>query len=193
MAFQNPDFAAVLGRIAEAFTERKLDFIVIGGQAVLVHGEPRLTQDIDISVAASPDRLAEVLAGVAAAGLAPLPSDVDGFVRQTFVLPTEDPLSGVRVDVIFASTPYEIEAIGRAHGVRVGDARVPFASADDLILHKLFAGRPRDLEDAAGVVRRQGSELDWPYIHRWAREFSQVEDREGLSDQALRLERGELT
>ena len=35
---------------------------------------------------------------------------------------------------------------------------------EDLILHKLFAGRPRDLEDVSGIVLRQRGKLDWDYV-----------------------------
>lgn len=72
----------------------------------------------------------------------------------------------------------------------VAGVRVPFASAEDLILHKLFAGRPRDIEDAAGVVRRKGPELDWDYLRTWAGEFSVVPGREELPDQLDALQRG---
>jgi hypothetical protein len=162
--------------------------MLIGGQAVLVHGEPRLTQDVDVTLGAAPSRLDDVLAVCAAVGLSPLPRDIATFVRETFVVPAADPESGIRVDFIFSTTPYETEAIHRAVPVEVGGTRVPFASAEDLILHKLFAGRPRDLEDAAGVVRRKGQLLDWSYIHHWAREFREVPGREGMPAQARRLE-----
>jgi hypothetical protein len=51
----------------------------------------------------------------------------------------------------------------------------------------LFAGRPRDVEDAAGVVRRKGPELDWEYLDRWAREFAVIPGREDLPAQLAGL------
>lgn len=189
MAFRSPDFAATLARIAREFADRQLRFIVIGGQAVLVHGEPRLTQDIDLTVDAAPDRLPDVLDAISAARLSPLPSDVAAFVRDTFVLPAEDVESGIRVDIVFSATPYEATAIERAELIELGGQSVPFASAEDLLLHKLFAGRPRDLEDAAGIVRRKGKDLDWSYVRHWASEFSAVPGRADIVAQADRLER----
>jgi len=72
-----PDFAAILARVARALTGGQIPFMVIGGQAVLVHGEPRLTQDIDLTVGISIDRLADVLAACNQASLSFLPDDVD--------------------------------------------------------------------------------------------------------------------
>lgn len=88
---------------------------------------------------------------------------------------------------------YEAEAISRAQPVEVGEAIVPFATAEDLIIHRLFAGRPRDIEDAGGVVRRKGLELDWDYLRRWVAEFALVPGRENLLDllEELRRELGD--
>ena len=192
MAFpQAPDFEALLARLTRALTKRELPFMLIGGQAVLLHGEPRLTQDVDVTLGVGPGDLPEIQELCEDAALEPLPEDVVAFVRSTFVLPVLDRESGVRVDLIFSTTPYEAEAISRAVVVEIGGAKVPFASAEDLIIHKLFAGRPRDLEDAAGVVRRKGPELDWGYMRRWANEFARVAGREGLPA-ALEELRGEL-
>ena len=131
--------------------------MLIGGQAVLLHGRPRLTDDIDITLGVGPSELSTVQTVCAPCGLVPLPEDVDAFVRETFVLPCHHPPSGLRVDFIFSTTPYEAQAIGRAVIVKLAGTSVPFASAEDLILHKLFAGRPRDWEDAVGVVPRMSA------------------------------------
>ena len=143
-----------------------------------------------MTLGVSPDRLADVSAAAGAADLVSLPPDPEAFVRDTFVLPTEEPATGIRVDFIFSTTPYEARAIERAVTVEVEGEAVPFAAAEDLLLHKLFAGRPRDLEDAAGVVRRKGGEIDWDYVREWAREFAKVPGRETLPERVEELRAG---
>lgn len=108
-------------------------------------------------------------------------------MRDTFVLPARDPATRIRVDFIFSTTPYEPQAIERADHLTIGGADVPVATAEDLILHKLFAGRARDIEDAESVVRRKGGALDWDYLRRWAREFAGVPGRESLPTQVEQL------
>ena len=184
-----PDFGALLARLARSFAERDIPFMIIGGQAVLLHGEPRLTQDIDVTLGLAPERIPDILAACKELGLEPLPENVQSFVQTTFVLPAADRESGIRVDLIFSTTTYEAEAIARAQPVDVGGAMVPFATAEDLIIHKLFAGRPRDIEDAGGVVRRKGPDLDWDYLRRQAAELAQVPGRESLSDAVEELRR----
>ncbi|MGB3565055.1 MAG: hypothetical protein WBH85_09195 [Thermoanaerobaculia bacterium] len=58
-------FGSLLERIALALDNADLPYMVIGGQAVLLHGEPRLTRDIDITVAADLGRRqARMIVGV---------------------------------------------------------------------------------------------------------------------------------
>ena len=70
--------------------------------------------------------------------------------------------------------------LGRAGTMDLAGTPVPFAAAEDLIIHKLFAARPRDLEDVRGVVLRKGDALDWAYMEKWAGDFAGVPGREGM-------------
>lgn len=173
-SLQPADFSNLIAGISRELRARRISFMLIGGQAVLLHGRPRLTEDIDITLAADPTRLADVLEVCAALKLRTLPEDIESFVRRTFVVPVLHEPTSIRVDFIFSTTPYEREAIDRAVVVQLAGESVPFAAAEDLIIHKLFAGRSTDLEDAATVVRRKGGELDWAYLERWVREFASV-------------------
>jgi len=184
---QPPDVAELVSRVTRALDGLGIPFMLIGGQAVLLHGRVRLTEDIDITLGVAPDRLPALLQLCQDLDLATLPTDVSRFVRETFVLPVRDSASGIRVDFVFSTIPYERDAIARAERVEVGGTTVPFATAEDLILHKLFAGRAVDWEDAVSVVRRKGAALDWTYIEAWALEFTEVPGREDLPDRVAKL------
>jgi len=54
-------FGKVLAALAQALDGARLPYMIIGGQAVLVHGEPRFTRDIDVTLAAGLDSLARIL------------------------------------------------------------------------------------------------------------------------------------
>lgn len=183
MASRPPDFEGLLARLTAVLDRRGVPFMLIGGQAVLLHGDPRLTQDVDVTLGLGPGRWNDLVDACADIGLEPLPDDVRRFVETTFVLPALDQATGIRVDLIFSTTPYEAQAIHRAIRVEIGGERVPFATAEDLIIHKLFAGRPRDLDDAASVGRRKGPELDWDYMREWTEAFARVEGHEALPAQ----------
>lgn len=163
-------FQELLSRIAGELDSRGLPYMVIGGQAVLLYGEPRLTRDIDITLGVGKESLPQVLQAAAACGLEPIPENVEEFVGRTMVLPALERKSGIRVDFIFSFTPYERQAISRAREVALGGGTVKFASPEDLIIHKLFAGRPQDEVDVRSVIANN-KDINTDYIRRWLKEF----------------------
>ena len=179
-------FQELLARIAREMDFRGLPYMVIGGQAVLLYGEPRLTRDIDITLGRGKESLPQVLQAAAACGLEPIPEDIEEFVERTMVLPTLHRNSGIRVDFIFSFTPYEREAIARARPVPLGGAELKFASPEDLIIHKLFAGRPQDEADVRSVILKN-RDLDSNYIRRWLKEFDSSFPGRGFASSFDRL------
>ncbi len=165
-------FENLLERIAQSLKNAGIPYMVIGGQAVLLYGEPRLTKDIDITLGADLTRLQDVLFAVREMRLTPL-VDPATFTRETMVLPCSDPETGIRVDLIFSFSPYEMRAISRARVVRIGEADVCFASLEDLLVHKIVAGRARDLEDAR-IILIKNPKADLAYIRYWLSEFSSL-------------------
>ncbi len=163
----------LLERIALALDEHGIPYMLIGGQAVLLYGEPRLTRDIDITLGVGPERAGDLVRVARAAGLVPLVEDVETFVRRTLVLPLEDPGGDFRVDFIFSFSLYERQALSRVRLVSMKGVAVRFASPEDLIVHKVLAGRPRDLEDVRNVLLKQRV-LDVSYIRRWLKEFEET-------------------
>jgi predicted nucleotidyltransferase len=173
-------FEELLARIAKGLSRHSLPYMIIGGQAVLLYGEPRLTKDIDITVGANVDRLEELLSMVKELSLDPLPENVPSFVQKTMVLPVLERNTGIRVDFIFSFTPYETQAIERAKKVLIYGQEINFASVEDLIIHKIFAGRPRDLEDVRTLLLKNPG-IDVPYINLWLNEFdAAVEEKRFL-------------
>ena len=45
-----------------------------------------------------------------------------------------------------------------------------FASMEDVIIHKIFAGRPRDLEDVRSIILKN-PDFDREYTRKWLKEF----------------------
>lgn len=170
-------FEKLLSKIGACFERSGLTYMIVGGQAVLLYGEPRLTKDIDITLGVNVDQLARVLSAAKELSLKPLPEDIESFVKETMVLPTVDKSTGIRVDFIFSYTPYEIQAIGRAKSIELLGQKVKFAAPEDLIVHKIFAGRPRDLEDVRTVLVRN-PDIDVSYIKEWLAEFDEASEAE---------------
>ena len=144
--------------------------MVIGGQAVLLYGEPRFTKDIDITLGIGIEKLDDVIEIVNNLKLKTLTDNPKDFVKEVMVLPVIDEASGIRIDLIFSFSPYEQEAIKRANKINMSGTPVNFASVEDLIIHKVIAGRERDKEDIKNIILKN-SNLDKQYILKWLKEF----------------------
>ena len=163
-------FEEILARIGGTLNKHNLPYMIIGGQAVLLYGEPRLTRDIDVTLGFDTDRLNQLLAILQEIPLKPIPEDIESFVKQTMVLPALDETTGIRVDFIFSFTPYETGAIKRAKDINILKQKVYFASVEDVVIHKIFAGRPRDLEDVRTILLKN-PDIDIKYVRDWLKEF----------------------
>ena len=163
-------FQPLLVKLSEGFEKQNIPYMIIGGQAVLVYGEPRLTKDIDVTLGVGVERLPDVLRLVEAMGFKVLTANPVEFVRKAMVLPCQDTASGIRVDIVFSFSPYERQAMSRVRRVRLEGKEVCFASPEDLLIHKVIAGRPRDWEDIQTVFRKNPG-VDRNYIEKWLMEF----------------------
>jgi hypothetical protein len=163
-------FERLLKKIALQLKGASIPYMVIGGQAVLVYGEPRLTRDIDIILGMGVDGLDRVKKIIKAIGLKSLVEKEKAFVERNMVLPTLDKKSGIRVDFIFSFSPYGRQAIGRARDIKLGRSLVRFASLEDVVIHKMIAGRARDLDDVKSILLKNPKH-DLVYIKKWLKEF----------------------
>jgi len=158
-----------LREIDRLMSELKAEYAILGGVAVSVYGEPRLTYDVDVNVILGKGDIERFLKKAKEHGFLPLPANIEGFVKKTGVMPLRFSKGGIkgRGDFIVARNPLEFQAIKRAHYVSVYSTRAKVIRAEDLVLHKLLSNRPRDREDAISVIKRQGAALDTRYINLW--------------------------
>ncbi len=164
----------LIANIAKRLDKNKIPYMLIGGQAVLLYGLVRLTEDIDITLGVDIDKLDKMKSVLEGAGLVIPKNANDSFVRKTNVLVGVDKETGIRVDFIFSFTPYEKQALKRARKVKLNNYNVNFASCEDTVIHKMFAGRPRDLEDVRVLWEKNKKALDTAYIKKWLKEFSDI-------------------
>jgi predicted nucleotidyltransferase len=165
-------FERLLRKIALQLKKASIPYMVIGGQAVLLYGEPRLTRDIDITLGIGVEELGKVKKILRSTGLKILVKNDKEFVAKTMVLPVMDRESGIRIDFTFSYSVYERQAIERARDIKLGRTSVRFASLEDLVIHKVIAGRARDLEDVGSVLLKN-PKYDSRYIEKWLAEFDQ--------------------
>ena len=170
----------LIRKIAQRLDVDKIPYMVIGGQAVLVYGRPRLTQDIDITLGIDTDDFAIVEKMCKKLRLNILPEKPEDFAKQTRVLPAEEPKSKIRVDFIFSFSEYERQALERTRDVLIEDYPVRFASCEDVIIHKMVSGRAIDQEDVKSILIKNKNSIDLKYIRKWLSELSKIPEHKGI-------------
>lgn len=143
-------------RLFRLLAGRGVDFVVLGGIAAVLHGSPRSTWDLDLTVAADSTNLA-ALGDV----LVELNSRLYGIDEDVPFVPDDDTLRRVeiltldtdlgKVDVLTnpVGAPSYPVLRGNAVPVTIDGVRVLIASIPDLLSMKRAAGRPKDLADIA--------------------------------------------
>jgi predicted nucleotidyltransferase len=141
-----------------------VDFVVVGGVAVVMQGAARFTKDLDIcysTEAENLDRLGRVLTSLKA-GLRGVEEDVpfipDGrTLRNTQILTLSTPDGNLDLLVRPNGSPNFTSLKARASNMDLDGLKVPVASVTDLMAMKRASGRPQDLVDleTLEIVRRR--------------------------------------
>lgn len=178
----NPIFAAALE--VQAVCEREaFKFCFIGGVAVQRWGEPRLTADVDLTLLTGFGGEAPFVDALLGSFHGRL-SDTREFAlaNRTLLLSSSE---GIAIDVSLGAMPFEENAISRATPFQIGaGATLLTCSAEDLVVHKAFAGREKDWLDVRGIAQRQRGNLD---VHLVWGELLPLLELVGGSDRESRL------
>ena len=168
-----------LAALAAVLRSLEAPSMVIGGVAVIAHGVPRLTVDIDATVWSEDVELERLLAALARHGIEPRILDALEFARRRQVLLLEHQPSGTPLEITLASLPFEREALARAATLRVAGVEIPIVSVEDLLVYKAVAWRDRDRSDLEELLALHGSAMNLERVRRLVREFAEVLDDPG--------------
>jgi hypothetical protein len=138
---------------------------IFGAQAVIAHGVPRLSADVDVTLGIGESDTRRFVEDMQRSGFDPLVDDAD-FIRRTHVIPFVHRATAMPLDVVLASSGLEEEFLERATRMDLGGVVAPLIDAEDLVIAKVIAGRPKDIDDARGVWKVRGRSLDAYRIER---------------------------
>lgn len=156
----------------ELLEKEDIPTMAIGGIAVGVWGEPRLTRYIDMKVLVRREdrvRLLDVLQA-----FTPLDDDPDDSFRRLGLAFFQDS-SGIRIDVMLADTVFDETAIERSRAVTLFKGKtIRVCTAEDLVVYKMLSTRIKDRADVESVIQKQDKALDSAYIEGWLAQFEEA-------------------
>lgn len=182
-----PSFVQALAALRAALDELRVQWLVIGGVAVIVRGVPRFTVDVDATLALGDLTLERLLDGLARHAIQPRMEGAIEFARERQALLVRHDPSGVPLDLTVAWLPFERDAIRRGEPCDFAGVTVPVARADDLVVYKLVAARPRDLDDAERLLLLHGPGIDLRRVVDTVEEFAAALEDPGRAETLRRL------
>lgn len=146
--------------------QQSVDFVLVGGMAVQLHGYMRMTYDVDLVLAMNDDNLSRFIDTAKNFGLAPVipvPIDslknaelIDKWHREKGMLAfalREPGIAGSVIDVLVRpDVSYERLAADAINGELFG-RQIKVASIDHLLEMKRIANRPKDQLDIAALEK----------------------------------------
>lgn len=178
--------ATLLADLAGALASLRLRWYVFGAQAVIVHGRPRLTEDVDVTVELGSMDTRSLVDALEAHGFELSELADDAFVAATRVLPFSHASTGMALDIVLAGPGLEELFLDGAEPVELGGVTVPVIRVEHLLVTKILAARPKDLEDAREILLGRGGEIDLAAVRGLLEE---LEAALGQSDLVPVLER----
>jgi hypothetical protein len=175
-ASRDPSFLDALRDVRDGLAGLGLPWMIIGGVAVIASGVPRYTADIDLTVSASDEPPERIIAALRRHGIVPRIEGAAAFARERHVVLLRHEASGVPLDISLAWLPFEEEAIRASREADYAGVPVRLPRVDDLIIYKLVAARPRDVEDVERLLALHGPGLDLPRLARVVGEFADALD-----------------
>jgi hypothetical protein len=147
---------------------------VMGGLALAAWKHVRATQDVDLLLGVDQRQLQPILAALAKAGVRPRRNPplltLGSFQIVQLLYAPPDAFVELQVDLVLADSEYHRAALARRISMRLPELEiaVDVLSCEDLILHKLIAGRILDQADVVALLRANRGAIDRAYLQTWS-------------------------
>ena len=181
----------VLAALGTCFDSLGVRWYLFGAQAAIFHGVARLTADVDVTVLLEPHSTGRLASVMEANGFRLRVTATDDFVARTRVLPFVHSATRLPVDVVLAGPGIEEQFLDRAEFHVLEGVRVPIATVEDLVTMKILAGRPKDLDDAKGMLRARSEGIDLDHLRRMLQLLEEALSQSDLIPQLEQLIRRE--
>ena len=169
-------FLDALDALRQALDEIGASWMIIGGVGVIALGIPRLTVDIDATVAAAHLNLEHLVESLGRRGIQSRIPDALAFARAQQVFLGVHAASGTPIDVSLAWLPFEDEALRASQTIDYAGVRIRIARPEDMLIYKLIASRPHDIKDAEGLLLLYGARMDLGRVRETISRFAEVLD-----------------
>jgi DNA-directed RNA polymerase subunit H (RpoH/RPB5) len=126
-----------------SLVEMNVDFLLIGGYAVIYHGYPRLTMDMDIWLKPDNGNKLKLLPALRSYGI--VEEDLEKIKNSDFTKPLAfyigEKKNKIDFLTVIAGVTYD-EADAKKVFLQINNIKIPVIDYNDLVVNKMIVGRP---------------------------------------------------
>ncbi|MBE0516894.1 MAG: nucleotidyl transferase AbiEii/AbiGii toxin family protein [Methanophagales archaeon] len=154
----------ILKLVCTFLNGEEVEYVVVGGLAVLFYGIPRTTMDIDLIIAADMAETKQFVEFLKANDFFADEGDIKVALEEKSHATIEDKTSMIRLDIKGIYTENDLITLKRRRKINLTDFEFYVASPEDTIANKLLFGSEQDIKDAEGIYVRQFDNLETGYL-----------------------------
>jgi len=176
----------VIKRVCSYLNKENIEYVLVGGLAVIMYGEPRMTMNLDIVLKIPEDKIEGLVEFLKKEDFFADKEDIKMAFDEKSHCTVQDKKSMIRLDIKGVYSEREMESIKDKIPFDYEGERIYLASLEDTIANKLLFGREQDIKDAEGIYARQMEKRDMEKLERKCKSLGVYEE---FTDMKNRVEK----
>lgn len=133
--------------------ENEVEYVVLGGFAVIIHGHVRTTGDIDILINTSNINAEKMLLVMLKFGYGEYDFELKDFTEKPGIISLDQQYG--KIEILTSTLGIEFEdCYKNSLSVETNGVKVNYIGLQDLIKNKIAVARPKDIEDVRNLTRK---------------------------------------
>ena len=160
--------------VIDVLNELEVPYVLVGAFAANYHGVARSTKDADFVAVVGRAEMNSIMEKLGESfRLDPQISFESATGTTRYILYfLGAPQGPIRIEFFrLSEDDFDRQRFARRRQISILSRQAYILTAEDVVVTKLrwhlALHRPKDREDARGVIAVQGDSLDWDYIHQW--------------------------
>ncbi len=154
----------ILTLVCNFLNENRVEYVIVGGMAVLFYGNPRTTLDVDYVIQLSDKNIPALVKFLQDNGFFADEYDMRAALEEKSHCTVEDKETMFRLDIKGVYSEMDERVLRNKKKLKFDDTVIYIASPEDTIANKLLFSREQDIKDALGIYVRQYNVLNMEYL-----------------------------
>ncbi len=145
----------ILDIVCEFLNKNSIDYVIVGGFAVLFYGNPRTTMDIDYVIQLEDENIPLLIKFLKENDFHADEYDMHAALKEKSHCTVEDKETMFRLDIKGVYTEMDERALRNKRMIEFNDIPIWIASPEDTIVNKLVFAREQDIKDALKDLKKK--------------------------------------